>query len=256
MCPIAIHIIFTTLFLSTGFFLKRKQRSLFPKDPTVWAKGMSKKCHFHKSSNLTLLNSTSALTGGQAQVRGGSGIQCPGLQAGTPPLAAHPNPVVSHPVTPKSSHPSGTSAWHETPCHTFAQPSVVCWQMVNNWLRGRQSFLCSVCTLPQSDSPPRGLLQDTSRTPWRWDGSHKIRSSEQGGGGSGPQLTIPCREKHDRPHFTREDNEAQRAQVHTPRGSDLSLLSHQDSLQGHGLKELAGQMDRDWVGGQSLEGPR
>lgn len=53
--------------------------------------------------------------GGQARGGGCSGIQCLSLQARTPPLAAHPNPVVSHPVTPKSSHASGTRAWHETP---------------------------------------------------------------------------------------------------------------------------------------------
>lgn len=54
-----------------------------------------------------------------------------------------------------------------------------------------------------------------------------------------------------------------RAQVRTPRSSDGSLLSHEDSIQVHGLEELAeGQKDRgtetvgDAAGGAPWKGPR
>lgn len=40
---------------------RKKQRRLFPEDPTVWARGKSRKCYLHKSLMITLLNSVSVL---------------------------------------------------------------------------------------------------------------------------------------------------------------------------------------------------
>lgn len=60
-----------------------------------------------------------------------------------------------------------------------------------------------------------------------------------------------------------EDNGAQTAQVHTPRGSDLSLLYHDDPRQVHGLEasrgtETGGGGRGDTAGGthSPWKGPR